>query len=131
MERAIILPFSVDSTGSILSSNDQKLIWQSRVTSAVMTEVGERVFRPEYGGRVKDSLFQTPQDAANIVGASVREVFNKYLPALVLDDVAVSMDPQSGILSITIDYTLPSKENSQVSLKTGILTRSGDITQEF
>jgi phage baseplate assembly protein W len=131
MERAIILPFSVDSSGSIFSSNDQRLIWQSRVTSVVMTEVGERVFRPEYGGHIKDSLFQTPQDAANIAAASVKEVFSKYLAALVLNDVTVSMDPQSGLLSLTIDYTLPNKEKAQVSLTTGTITRSGDITQEF
>ena len=131
MERAIILPFSIDDSGSILSSNDPRAIWQSRVTSAVMTEVGERVFRPEYGGKIKDSLFQNPQDATNIVASSVRETFNKYLQALTLNDVNASIDQQTGILSITIDYTLPSKEKTQISLRTGISNRSGDIIQEY
>ena len=45
MERTIILPFSVDDSGAILSSNDPKKIWQSRVIAAVMTQFGERVQR--------------------------------------------------------------------------------------
>ena len=131
MERAIVLPFSVDSSGSILSSNDQRVIWQSRVISAVMTEIGERVFRPQYGGRIKSSLFQAESDATRIVNESVAEVFTNFLPALVLNNVSATMDEQEGTLSLTISYTLPNKDKGQVSLKTGTLNRSGDIIQEY
>jgi phage baseplate assembly protein W len=131
MERAIVLPFSVDSSGSILSSNDQRVIWQSRVISAVMTEIGERVFRPQYGGRIKSSLFQAESDATRIANESVAEVFTNFLPALVLNNVSATMDEQEGTLSLTINYTLPNKDKGQVSLKTGTLNRSGDIIQEY
>jgi len=131
MERAIILPFSVDSSGSILSSNDQGLIWQSRVTSAVLTEIGERVFRPNYGGTIKESLFQNLDDAADIAAASVRSVFGLYLTSLVLDQVSASLNQQEGTVALTIDYTLPNQDKGQVYLKTGILNRSGDVIQEF
>jgi len=131
MERAIILPFSVDSSGSILSSNDQKAIWQSRVVTAVMTEIGERVFRPQYGGTVKSSLFETDSDAINTVASSVRDVFNKYLTSLVLNKVSGAIDQQEGVLSVTIDYTLPNREKAQVSFKTGVLDRTGNVIQEY
>jgi len=131
MERAIILPFSVDATGSIYSSSNQPVIWQSRVTTAVLTEIGERVFRPEYGGNIKTSLFQSNEDAINIASASVREVFTKFLKPLVLNDVKATIDQQEGVLSLTIDYTLPNQEKVQTSLKTGILNRTGDVIQEY
>jgi len=131
MERAIILPFSIDASGSILSSNDQRAIWQSRVSSAVLTEIGERIFRPEYGGTIKDALFQSVDDAANMAAASVRSVFGLYLKALVLNDVRASLDQQSGTLSLTIDYTLPNQDKAQTTLKTGSLNRSGDVIQEY
>ena len=131
MERAIVLPFSIDNSGSILSSNDPRVIWQSRVTAAVMTEMGERVFRSEYGGRIKDALFQTSTEATSLVEASIQGVFKNYLPSLALNNVRSSMDTQSGVLSLTIDYTLPNREKAQISLKTGALTRSGDIIQEY
>lgn len=131
VERAITLPFSIDETGSISSSNDQAKIWQSRVTAVVMTEVGERIFRPQWGGNVKDSLFQPTPDALLSAEASVRESFNKYLPNLVLNNVSSAIDQQEGVLSLTINYTLPSQAKAQVVLTTAALTRSGDITQEY
>jgi phage baseplate assembly protein W len=131
MERAIVLPFSVDSSGSILSSNDQKAIWQSRVVTAVMTEVGERVFRPQYGGHIKSSLFENDADAISTVANSVKDVFNKYLTFLVLNNVSGAIDQQEGVLSVTIDYTLPNREKAQVSFKTGVLDRTGKVIQEY
>ena len=130
-ERSIVLPFSVDDSGSILSSSDQRVIWQTRVTAAVMTQIGERVFRPEYGGNIKRSLFETDVNAQNIAEASVREVFTKFLTSLVLDNVSSAIDPQEGTLSITINYTLPNQDKGQVQLTTGALTRSGDVTLEY
>jgi phage baseplate assembly protein W len=131
MERAIILPFSVDSSGSILSSSDQRLIWQSRVTAAVLTEIGERVFRPEYGGSIRSSLFHPDNEAATIAAASIREVFGHYLKPLTLNDVTATLNQQDGVISLTIDYTLPNREKVQLSLKTGTLNRSGEVIQEF
>jgi len=131
MERAIVLPFSIDDSGSILSSNDQRVIWQSRVTAAVMTEIGERVFRPQYGGTLKESLFQNEAEAIKTATDSVTAVFSTFLKALVLKNVSAIMNEQEGTLSLTISYTLPNKENGQVSLKTGTLNRSGDVIQEY
>jgi phage baseplate assembly protein W len=131
MERAIILPFSVNASGSILSSNDQKQIWQSRVTTAVMTEIGERVFRPTYGGTVKSSLFESEADAFSIISNSIKDVFNKYLTGLSLINVSTSIDRQQGVLSVTIDYALPNKDKAQVSFKTGTLDRTGKVIQEY
>jgi len=131
MERAILLPFSVDESGSIYSSNDPKKIWQSRVIAAVMTHIGERVFRPRYGGLVKDALFENSEEAAALVRNTVSSVFVSFLPALSLTEVQAVMDSESGVLNVTIYYTLPNGEQDEVSVKTGTLTRAGEITQEY
>jgi phage baseplate assembly protein W len=131
MERAITLPFSIDASGSILSSNTPSKIWQSRVIAAVMTHVGERIFRPQYGGTVKASLFESADSAASLVARSIESTFTAYLKSLKLMDIKTSMDSQSGTLSVTIYYQLPNGELDQISLKSGSLTRSGDVIQEF
>jgi phage baseplate assembly protein W len=131
MERAIILPFSLDASGSILSSNDQHKIWQSRVIAAVMTHVGERVFRPKYGGTVKSALFEDSAAASTLVTRSIENTFTSYLKSLKLKDIKASMDSQSGTLSVTIYYQLPNGELDHISLKSGSLTRSGDVIQEY
>jgi phage baseplate assembly protein W len=131
MERAIILPFSLDASGSILSSSNPSRIWQSRVIAAVMTHVGERVFRPQYGGTIKASLFENSDAAITLAVRSIESTFTAYLKSLKLKDIKTSMDSQSGTLSVTIYYQLPNGELDQVSLKSGLLTRSGDVIQEY
>jgi len=131
MERAIILPFSVDASGSILSSNDPAKIWKTRVLKAVMTHMGERVFRPKYGGTIKSALFETADSADSLIRISVKTTFTSYLKQLSLIDIKTAMDSQLGTLSVTIYYQLPNGESDQVSIKTGILTRSGDVIQEY
>lgn len=131
MERAIVLPFSVDTSGSILSSNDPKKIWQSRVISAVMTQLGERVFRSQYGGTIKSALFENIDGADTLVRRSVEGTFAAFLKTLELTNIEMSMDSQEGAISVTIYYKLPSGQLDQVSLRTGTLTRSGDIIQEY
>lgn len=131
MERAIVLPFSVDTSGSILSSNDPKKIWQSRVISVVMTQLGERVFRSQYGGTIKSALFENIDSADTLVRRSVEGTFASFLKTLELTNIEMSMDSQKGAISVTIYYKLPSGQLDQVSLRTGTLTRSGDIIQEY
>jgi len=131
MERAIILPFSVDESGSILSSNNQSRIWQSRVIAAVMTELGERVFRPQYGGTINSALFENADSADTAIRQSIQVTFSSFLTTLTLGDIATAMDSQLGTISVTIYYKLPSGEEDQVSLTTGLLTRSGDVIQEY
>jgi len=131
MERAIVLPFSVDTSGSILSSNDPKKIWQSRVISAVMTQLGERVFRSQYGGTIKSALFENIDSADTLVRRSVEGTFASFLKTLELINIEMSMDSQKGAISVTIYYKLPNGQLDQVSLRTGTLTRSGDIIQEY
>jgi len=131
MERAIVLPFSVDASGSILSSNDQNKIWQTRVISAVMTELGERVFRPQYGGSIKASLFESSDSADAGIKRSVANTFTSSLQTLTLSNITTAMDSQLGTISVTIYYKLPNGASDQVSIKAGYLTRSGDIIREF
>lgn len=131
MERAIVLPFSIDESGSIYSSSDPKQIWQSRVIAAVMTHIGERVFRPRYGGTIKSSVFENSNIASEIVKNSVTTVFASFLKELTLGQVETVMDSQYSLLNVTIYYTLPNGEQDNVTVKTGIVTRSGEITQEY
>lgn len=131
MERAITLPFSVDESGSILSSNNQSRIWQSRVIAAVMTELGERVFRPQYGGTINSALFENSDSADTSIRQSIQATFSSFLKTLTLGDITTAMDSQLGTIGVTIYYKLPSGEEDQVSLTTGLLTRSGDVIQEY
>lgn len=130
MERAMVIPFAIDEAGSIASSNDQRRIWQSRVISCVMTGMGERVHRPSYGGSIQNALFATQSEASDIVTNSVTISFSENLPQLNLKSVSTSIDTDTGELSATIYYALPTGDVDEATLKTGFLTRSGELIQE-
>ena len=131
MERAIVLPFSIDESGSVYSSSDPKKIWQSRVIAAVMTQFGERVFRPRYGGDIKSAVFENLDEAGAIIQGQVSNIFVSFLPELKLGKVTIVMDPELGTLNVTIYYALPNQDNDEVTLRTGYISRSGDIIQEY
>lgn len=129
-ERAISMPFSIDSSGGIGYSEKLEKIWQDRVLLAVMTNLGERVMRPSFGGTVSFSLFENPNDAITLIRQSVQITFATWLRPLTLLGVSGYVGDDS-ILMIEIFYNLrESSQEQSVTIKTAILSRSGDIILE-
>lgn len=110
MEKALSLPFSIDPFGAVTVASDQRKIWADRVRSVVGTTLGERVMRPDFGGKIAFSVFNSQEDAAEAIRTTVSEVFNSQLPLLTLQDVATSFDELTGTVYADITYALPNEE---------------------
>ena len=67
MSKAISLPFSFDANGSIANTDDQKKIIQDRVVLVVMTLIGERVMRPNFGTYTRRTTFENYETAMSLV----------------------------------------------------------------
>ena len=129
--KAISLPFSIDSSGGIGSTTSIEKIWNDRVILAVMTRTGERVMNPTYGGEAGLTVFQNVNDAMTIIRQSVSVVFSRWLRALSLGSVRGYIDPYDGYLIIEVNYKINESDNEQsVTIKTAILSRSGEVTLE-
>lgn len=129
-ERAISMPFSIDASGGIAYSEKLEKIWQDRVLLAVMTALNERVMRPSFGGTVSSSLFENPNDAIILIKQSVQITFARWLTQLTLIDVTGYVSDDSSLV-IEIFYNLrESSQEQSVTIKTAILSRSGDIILE-
>ena len=130
-EKAITLPFSFDSTGSISYSTDQKKIWQDRVAIVVMTKLKERVMRPTFGSESSNSLFENVDSAAGLIRQTITAAFSNWLKGLLLTNVVIYVDPSEGYLITEIFYKLDLQENEQsVRIKTAILSRTGEVLLE-
>jgi len=130
-EKAITLPFSFDSTGSIAYSTDQKKIWQDRVAIVVMTKLKERVMRPTFGREASNSLFENVDSAAGLIRQTITAAFSNWLKGLLLTNVVIYVDPSEGYLITEIFYKLDLQENEQsVRIKTAILSRTGEVLLE-
>jgi len=127
---AITLPFTIGPNG-VNKTEDYSKIWKDRVYAVVLTSFNERVMTPTFGTQVKASLFENVEDAVDSIRQSVQLGFSKWLSALTLNSVLGSLDPNEGNLNIEILYSIPGTIDEQsVTLKTDILSRSGDVLLE-
>jgi hypothetical protein len=86
---------------------------------------------PTFGTQVKASVFETADEAIDRSRQSIQIGFSKWLSDLTLNSVTGFLDPNEGNLNIEILYSIPGTIDEQsVTLKTDILSRSGDVLLE-
>jgi phage baseplate assembly protein W len=109
-EVALSLPFSIDPYGKITTTNDQTKIWSDRVRSVLGTTVRERAMRPGFGTLIPFALFDTETSAASQVETEVNQAFIQQLSLLRLDEVNVTVDEYTNVLTVEVVYALPNNE---------------------
>jgi len=129
-ERAVSLPFSIDSYGNVASTKDQSKIWADRVRSVVGTTVGERIMRPGFGTNVPFATFNGRELVAETTRQELFASFAKFLPALTLETVEISFNEDDHVYA-EVTYTLPNQQ--EMTLTVGLAYLSGDapIYEEF
>jgi phage baseplate assembly protein W len=124
------IPFSFNKVGKISSIVDDRDLWRIRIHSLLLTRFGERLMRPDFGTNLPATVFETEDLATEMAIKTISIAFNKWLPSLNLIEASPQYDNDSGSLTITIRYNLPDGSSDELSLSTGIFTRSGDLLQE-
>lgn len=129
-QKAISLPFAFNESGGVAYATDERKIWQDRVVIAVMTSLGERVMRPGYGSDAKVATFESLENAAIIIKQAVGVAFSRWLKDLTLTEVISAEDSIENTLNIEIYYRYGASIVDQVTVKTAILNRSGEVILE-
>lgn len=124
-EKAISLPFSIDTSGSIGTTAEQSKIWTDRVRSVLGTSLRERVMRPTFGTLIPFSLFNNVENAVEEIRDEVTRAFDRYLQLLTLQDTTVEQDLYTNTLKVTVTYALPNQEVNKTAV--GYVTIQGTI----
>ena len=122
-ERAISLPFSIDSYGGVATTTDQSKIWADKVRSVLGTMLRERVMRPDFGTVIPYSLFNGETSAVDEIRGEVSKAFGAQLPLLTLDKTNITFDDYTSIMSVEVIYALPN--NEVVSTVVGLVLVDG------
>jgi phage baseplate assembly protein W len=122
-EVSMSLPFSIDSYGKVAITSDFSKLWADRVRATIGTALGERVMAPNFGSLVPFAVFKGEEEAIASVTDEVKRVFTKQLPLLTLSQTDVTFEETTGVLSITVVYSLPNQE--EVTTTIGIVTVRG------
>lgn len=123
-EYTISLPFSISDFGTVSSTTNQEKIWADRVRSVVGTSIQERVMRPAFGTDIPRTLFETEQVMVGKIEEEISKVFVSLLPLLTLSSVTTEFDSSLNVITATILYELPNKQESTLAL--GIATISSN-----
>ena len=105
-------PFTAD----VSKVTDVQAIKRS-VRNLVLTNKGERLFHPEIGGNVRQSLFQnfTPISVIELQSA-ITDVIRTYEPRVILEEVVVNeataLDLDANRLRIIVQFSLANEPNT-------------------
>ena len=104
--RGWAFPLQLNVQGGIqLRSEAQKV--RESIWLILRTELGERVYRPDFGSRLSELMF-APMNTDTLlqIRLYVREALEKWEPRILLDRVITDADPVRGRVDIIITYRL-------------------------
>lgn len=109
-EKALSLPFSIDSYGKVSVTQDQSKIWADRVRSVLGTAIRERLMRPTFGTLIPFAIFENEATSMAEIKVEVEKAFAEQLPLLTLESTETTIDEYTNILTVEVLYGLPNNE---------------------
>jgi uncharacterized protein len=104
-------------TDDLVTVKDKAAIVQA-ITALLLTNKGERPFKPDLGCGIQQSLFE-PLDYATggLIRSQVVEVIKKYEPRIVLDNVEVIPDEQNNGYEVELFYTIVGRDDTPIAVE--------------
>lgn len=121
IEQAISLPFTLGINGSIVATTDQRKLWADRVLSVIGTALGERVQRYYFGSKIHFDNFDSVTGAEESLYKHISEAFSDYLPLLNFSDLQTSYSKDTGVLEVTVFYSLPDDTTTETKIGTVLI----------
>ena len=102
-------------SNDLVQVKDKAAIIQA-VTALLLTNKGERPFKPDLGCDIRRSLFE-PLDyaTAGLIRSQVVEVLGKYEPRIDVDDVRVTPDEDSNGYEVELYFRIVGRDDEVVA----------------
>ncbi len=111
---AFPVTFNKGGHGVRLSENEKDI--KESLMILLTTTMGERVMRPDYGANLEDMLFESINvTTATIIINRLKRAILFHEPRVKVHDIDMVPDVASGLIEVTIDYTVIST-NSRTNL---------------
>jgi len=96
----------------LVQVKDKAAILQS-ITALLLTNKGERPFKPNLGSGIRESLFE-PLDYATggLIRGQVIDCINRYEPRISLDNVIVEPDDLNNGYNVEIFFTIVGRDDT-------------------
>jgi uncharacterized protein len=110
--QGIAFPLHMNVQGQLQISNQHQNLEES-IRIILQTDLGERVYRPEFGSRLSELVF-APMNTQTLLLLRVytQEALEKWEPRIVIDAIRTEPDPMRGRVEIILEYH--AKENHEL-----------------
>ena len=104
-------------SNDLVTVKDKAAIVQA-ITALLLTNKGERPFKPDLGCSIRESLFE-PLDYATsgLIRSQIVEVISKYEPRIRTDNVIVIPDMENNGYSVELFYTIVGRDDTPVAVE--------------
>lgn len=104
------------NTGDVALKKDVLAVKQS-VMNILMTNHGERPFRPYFGANLRAYLFENFDDVqAAIIKNAIRNALANYEPRVSVDSITIDDLSYRNALQISVDITIKSPTDTQTTV---------------
>jgi|694.fasta_scaffold11690_2 phage baseplate assembly protein W len=105
-----------NSTNVFNSTITTKEQVKSNLINYVLTNKGERLYDPNFGGDIRRAIFEANDDAAfESVIARLEDEILAYVPNIILQSITLQKNPDYNMVTISINYQL-NQENQNIVL---------------
>ena len=125
--KAVGVRFPFNAEGVFYSTYTTAEQVKSNLLNVILTEPGERIFKPNFGVGLRNYLFENFTDNIELE-ERIRSQVEIYIPEVELKEVSVIKSPDSHILNIAIFYSLRiSNEQDAIQIN---FTPDGALTDQ-
>ena len=96
---------------------------KSNLINYILTNKGERLFYPTFGGDLRASLFN-PDSSFDGIAASLEQEIYAYVPNIIIRNIAIKKFSDENIVNIILDYSINNQDdNLVINVSTNDLTK--------
>ena len=96
---------------STITTKDQI---KSNLINYVLTNKGERLYDPNFGGDIRRAIFEANDDSVfDDIADRLEDEILLYVPNIILQSIIIKRDPDNNLVNIAINYQL-NQQNQQV-----------------
>jgi phage baseplate assembly protein W len=96
---------------------------KSNLINYILTNKGERLFNPTFGGNLRASLFN-PDSSFDSVVASLEQEIYAYVPNIIIRNIAIKKYSDENLVNIILDYSINNQnDNLVINVSTNDLTK--------
>ena len=103
--RAVGFGFPLDGDAVFVPTYTTREQTKANLLNYLLTNKGERVFRPNFGANLRSLLFENIQDSTiDDIQASIQRDINVFFPNVIVQQIEFNNEPDNNEINFTLTY---------------------------